>query len=669
MNYIKSIINIFKPWFAVDSRVLGIYRIIFGILCLSDIIRRWEFIDIFYTGNSIIQASTSLSTYKTFTLLNTFTLSWEVHLFFIIGIIFSIMLILGYKTKLSQIMCAIIIISIHNRAIMLENAGDFYMNCMLIWTAFLPLGISFSLDSLSKTLKKYKEHSIDDLNDREYGMNKSKTLYSFAYFCMIYQLATIYFFTGMDKSGYDWMNGSAVYKMFQLDTFLTPVGYFLREYITYPISKIFTYTTLGMEYLAPIILFIPFYSYIFRFIFIILYSVFHISIRLSIKVGLFSYVLMCTFILLIDKYFIDKFKFFIQSRNKNNKYILFYDSDCGFCHFTVRIIKRFDVFERLIFADSTYSKEKPKDFENLSQHTAILYQSNTRKIWVKHEVFGKVLLLIPFGFLFGWIFFIPGISKIFSLCYDVVANNRTKISVFFGMPACDLKLSRDSSDKYKGFLISSYNKQFIYIGKLITCIILFVLLRSSVNYALAANDGVNDRMEEFGYGKAYFKHKPLLKKIAYYPRMIQRWNMFSPTVLASDKTVIVEATLTNGDIVNPFTGSSPILDSVEYESLWHEHNQFWRKFFSRVTKKGKQKYLDRFESWMKRNKNDYFDKNLNGEKIKSVNIWALSQRNPNINSNSNYKVSKRLLNSKNKATKNNAKNNRRKVPSNIKKEK
>ena len=94
-------INTFKPWFAVDSRALGLFRIVFGILCLSDIIRRWDFIDIFYTQASIIQSTLTSSSYKNFTLLNTFTSSWEVHLFFLIGIIFSLMLIFGYKTKLS----------------------------------------------------------------------------------------------------------------------------------------------------------------------------------------------------------------------------------------------------------------------------------------------------------------------------------------------------------------------------------------------------------------------------------------------------------------------------------------------------------------------------------------------------------------------------------------
>ena len=647
MNIILNrFVKIFKPWFAVDSRALGLFRIIFGYLCLFDVLRRWEFIDIFYTQASIIQSSLTSSSYKNFTLLNTFTSSWEVHLFFIIGIVFSFMLMIGYKTKFSQIMCAIIIISIHNRAIMLENAADFFMNCMLIWTVFLPLGISFSIDSLSNTLKNNKENSIDELNNRNFGVNKSQTLYSFAYFCMIYQVATIYFFTGLDKTGYDWMNGSAVYKMFQLDTFLTPVGYFLRDFITLPISKFFTYSTLGIEYLAPVILFFPFYSYILRFLFIIVYSIFHISIRLAIKVGLFSYVLMCCFILLIDKYFIEKFKSFILNRYKDSKYILFYDSDCGFCHYSIRVIKRLDIFQRLVFADKTYSGKKPKSLDDALDYTALLYNPSNEKVWLRHEVFGKILIILPFGFLLGWIFFIPGVSIIFRKIYDIVAFRRTDISKYFGLPACDLKNKLVKEDNSNDFVIPFYKKNLIYIKKTVNVFVLLIIFWSSINYSLAANDGVNDLMEEYGFGKNYFKHNQTLKKIAYYPRMIQRWNMFSPTVLSTDKALIIEATLSNGDIIDPFTGKKPVLDSVDYNVLWHDHNQFWRKFSSRVTKKGKKSALNRFETWLKRYNNTYFDDNLYGNRIREVNIWSLSQRNKDINSKTNYRVSKKLLNSK-----------------------
>ncbi len=643
-NFIINISNIFKPWFAVDSRALGIYRIVFGLLCLTDILRRWEFIDIFYTQGSIIKASLTSSAYKNFTLLNTFTSSWEVHFFFILGILFSILLIIGYKTKLSQIMCAIIILSIHNRATMLENAGDFFMNCILIWTIFLPLGVSFSIDSLKKSLNNYKENSIDDLNNRTFGINQPTTIYSFAYFCILYQLASIYFFTAINKTGYDWSNGTAVYKMFQLDTFVTPVGYFLRDFITLPITKFLTYSTLTIEYLAPLLLFIPFYSHIFKILFIFIFSIFHVSIRLAIKVGLFSHIMISTYILLIPTQLLDSIKkWFINKLNKTN-YILFYDSDCGFCHYTVRLIKRLDVFSRFTFADSSYNGKTPLDYKDLSTQSAILYNPDKDKFWIKHQAFGKILLLIPFGFVVGWIFFIPGVSKIFEIMYNFIAENRSKISAFFGQPACDIKTKNNFQTYLDKKNINGYSNTMFYMKKVLVCFVLLVILRSSINYGLSANEGVNDLMEDYGYGKKYFTYKPNMKKIAYYPRMIQRWNMFSPTVLASDKTIIVEATLSNGDVVNPYTGNTPILNSLDYPILWSDHNQFWRKFFSRVIKKNKKNELDRYVSWLKKYNNHYFKDRTDGNIIKSVKIWALSQRNTNINSEKINKVTKRLLN-------------------------
>ena len=586
-NFILNILNIFKPWFAVDSRALGIYRIVFGLLCLTDILRRWEFIDIFYTQGSIIKASLTSSAYKNFTLLNTFTSSWEVHFFFILGILFSILLIIGYKTKLSQIMCAIIILSIHNRATMLENAGDFFMNCMLIWTIFLPLGISYSIDSLKKSLHNFKENSIDDLNDRSSGINNSTTIYSFAFFCILYQLSAIYLFTALNKSGYDWSNGTAVYKMFQLDTFVTPVGYYLRDFITLPVTKFLTYSTLSIEYIVPLLLFIPFYSHIFKMIFIFIFSIFHISIRLTIKVGLFSHIMISTYILLIPKQLLDSIKSWFVNRYSKSNYILFYDSDCGFCHYTVRIIKRLDVFASLTFADSTYKGKTPLDYNDISTQSAILYNKDKDKFWIKHEAFGKILLLIPFGFVIGWIFFIPGISKIFEMIYDIIAKYRTNISVFLGQPACGIKTKDNFEIAIETKNVNGYSNTLFYMKKVFICFVLLMILRSSINYGLSANEGVNNLMEDYGFGKKYFTYKPTMKKIAYYPRMIQRWNMFSPTVLASDKTVIVEATLSSGDVINPYTGDAPILTSLDYPILWHDHNQFWRKFFSRVVKKNK----------------------------------------------------------------------------------
>ena len=640
MDKIKDFFKIFSPWFNVDSRSLGIFRIFLGLLCLIDITRRWNYIEVFYTDNSILSSSTSTSYYKMFNLLSTFTKPWEVYTFFFIGIVFSISLIIGYRTKLSQIICTLVIISIHTKAIILENAGDMFFNCILVWALFLPLGIAYSVDSLLKSLNKYKENNIEDLNNRDFGINKPKTIFSLAYFAILYQISAIYFFTGINKSGYDWSDGSAVYKLYQLDTFLTPVGFYLREYITHPISAIFTYSTLYLELSVPLLLFIPFYSYIFRTIAVVALFFFHLMIRLSVKVGMFSFTMISTYPLLIDKKVYSFINKLIEKYiTKNKQYVLFYDSDCGFCHLTVRIIKRLDIFHRIVYADKDFQGVKPSNYNDLYKDTAILYDRENQKQWIKTQAFGKIILLLPFGFLFGWIFLIPIVSNFYNFIYDTIANNRSKISSFLGQKSCEVKINNNHNIIEENEAV--FIKYYIFSKQLSASIVVLILLIASFNYILVANDSVNDFMKKNGYKK--FKYNRTLKKICYYPRMIQRWNMFSPTVLATDKTIIVEATLFNGEVINPFTGEEPYYDDLHYTNIWTGHNQLWRKFFSRISKKHNKKYIPNFEKWLTRRANDYFDETLDGQKIKSVKIWSLTQRNPDINSSKQYKTYKTLL--------------------------
>ena len=54
--------------------------------------------------------------------------------------------------------------------------------------------------------------------------------------------------------------------------------------------------------------------------------------------------------------------------------------------------------------------------------------------------FSKIISSLPFGFLLGWILRIPGLEKLFGWGYDLFSQNRTKISVFTGLPACGLPL-------------------------------------------------------------------------------------------------------------------------------------------------------------------------------------------------------------------------------------
>ena len=638
--------KLINTWFRVDSRALGIYRILLGWLCFWDIARRWNYIDIFYSDLGIkVQYAQS----KSFTIFNYIgNDSFIVHLIFAIGILSSILLMIGYRSKLFHFITAIIVISIHVYVTKVGNSGDMFLNCMLIWTLFLPLGKSLSLDSLIKSLSNFKENKVDDLNDRTRGINAPSQIYSIAYFAMLLQISIIYFFTALDKNGWDWLHGKAFYKMHQMDAFVTPIGYYLREYINYPISKFFTQATLYMEYSVLFLLFIPFYRPILRSFAIVSLTIFHIMIRISVNVGLFSQVMITSFALLLDKKIIDYIKYKYSKKYRNNTFILFYDSDCGFCHYTVRIIKRIDVFNVIVFADSNTSIEKPETFNDLVDKTAILYSPKKNKIWTRHEVFGKILSLLPFGFLISWIFFIPFISEIFGIIYDKIAQNRTKISIMFGLPACNLPGFEHQENNKKLFNLGIVKQIFFHIEKMmkiISPVMITVMLVAAIFSAFIENPGAkklfktNDnnkpkvktkkqaiKTKDFSYG-----NMKILHKITRFPRMVQMWKMFSPNVPASDKIIIVEAFLDNGETIDPFTGKPPIFYSTDYSLLMKNKSQLWRKYFENFKNiDGTTRQKRSFKNWIINPENDYFEEHLNGHKIDSIKIWKVTQKSSSI---------------------------------------
>lgn len=632
--------TLISSWFSVDSRALGIYRILIGWVCFIDIIRRWNYIDVFYSNQGIVTKGDTQFFNIFYYIGNN---SFETHLIFLIGIFFSITLMVGYKTKLSHLITTIIIIGIHGQVTKVGNSGDMFLNTMLVWTLFLPLGKAISLDALIKSLRDFKEYRIDQLNDRINGINQPTQVYSIAYFAVLLQISAIYFFSALNRMGSgSWDNGTAFYKMHHLDGFITSFGYYVRDYISYPISKILTYSTLYLEYSIPFLLLMPFYSSIIRLIAIISLTIFHLMIRLSMHIGLFSQIMISTYPLLIDKKILDAIKRKLLNKYHQNKFILFYDSDCGFCHYTIRIIKRLDVFNRIIFSDGN-TDIKPKEFDKLANKTAILYYAKNNTIWIRHKAFGKIISLLPFGFMISWIFFIPFLSEVFGFIYDKIADNRTKISLLFGLPACNISQLNDKSNSKTEELKKSYIYQ--HIQKMMSLIspILIIIMLSAATYSALIEHKIIEGLT--------WRNKLTIRDITRLPRMIQKWKMFED-VPSVDQIIIVEATLDNGEKINPFTGKKAILNSTDYKILMSNKSQMWRKYFewlyNKYIKGGKDKRAkNNFKNWILDTNNTYFSKNLNGHQIKDVEIWRVSQSSPRIN-NKLYKrpVTKTILGEK-----------------------
>ncbi len=635
----QSIKNTFKSWFTVDARVLAIFRICLGVLSFWDVARRFSLIDVFYSTAGINLSTVKHSIYTTryFSLLNTFSSPIEAKLLFIITAIASLSLIIGYRTKLSHFITLLGILSIHNFRIILENGGDMAFNAFLVWSFFLPLGKSLSMDTLIKSLQQTKELNTDDLN-----INKRNTIpfvSHFAYFGFISQLGIIYFYNFVNKTGDMWEKGTSVFYMYQLDTFLTNFGLWFGSVLNPFIVSTLTHTTIWIELLALLLILSPIFTDITRRIAFISFFCFHLMIGISVSIGLFSWVMMSALILLLGWEDIVIMRDWLK-KVKNKEYIVFYDRDCGICFFTARVLKRLDIYNRIYWADDRYPYEAPDNFKDILENSIIVYDEDNKQFFTRHIAFSKILAVLPFGYLFSWILRIPIIEKLWGWFYDLISRNRTSISQFMGLPACGIP-NENSNSEIENTIQSPLSKFGSSLMKVISNTMAIILFIGVVNYSLSSNDGLKKRVSASipTLHSISSQLNKSMKRMVLYPRMSQKWNMFSPTVMTTERWVAADIEFFNGDSISLFINNDEIYKKLDKDYMEHR-NQFWRKLFSRINKSGNRKYIDDVIQWLR--KTDHFPE-YEGRRPKNITLWQISERSPSFGSTKVPKVYKREL--------------------------
>lgn len=666
MSIFKSIA---ANWFRVDLRTLGIFRFILGLVCFIDICRRFKYIEIFYSNygvapNFFMSEMTSKYSAKAFTLLSSLGTINEVTIFFYIGAIFSFFFMIGYKTKLSHIITIIAVLSIHNRLIILENGGDMVVNSFLIWSVFMPLGKRFSMDRLLSSLHLFRDDNPSSLNNEKIAaQNEPNHYWGLAYFACLLQLSIIYFFNYINKSGSTWGEGTSLYYFYQLDNFLTPLGNFIKEFSLMPLwlSKALTFMTIQLELAVSFLILLPFFVlWTRRFSFIVMIG-FHIMIGISLYIGMFSWIMIAALILLLSSKDIDLLKSLLK-KMADGPYIVFYDSDCGFCHQVARIIKRMDVFNHLTWAGKDWSGNKPNELEELRDSSIVVWDESSGEIFTRHIAFSKIIGSIPFGFIDAWILRIPGISHISGFIYDVISRNRTSISKFLGYSACDIPSESKDDTSLIVYSPSLSEKICLYTLEFSKTIIVSILILAAVNYSLAKNDGFRDLMKDNDYKPFSINYK--LNKISKQTRMIQKWNMFSPNVPRSFNWIVIEATLKDGTVIDLLTGKAPVYDKLSYNDTYSlvDNSQFWRKYLGRIAKKNYKRYRPQLKKTLLSSNNPikpYDDLNQDGvvnqlDRVDSVKIFKISKsiQSPLIESKTKKKVSKYEINLSNTGSSN-----------------
>jgi hypothetical protein len=275
-------------------------RIALAMVCLADLIIRAGDLTAHYTANGIWPAHLikNFGWYSGYWSLHSLydSYTWEI-IMFTIHIIFVVFLLIGYKTKISNLIVWLLYISLHNRNLFILQAGDDLLRLTLFWGLFLPWQHSYSIDSL-KTKLKPQQNIIANL----------------AYLLLIF---SVYFFTVSLKTSPEWRTeGSAIYYALSLDQIRLPyTGDWLY---TQPfLMKFLTYIVFIIEILIPLFILLPSKKIPFRFYTFLLILILHIGIGLTLFVGLFFIINIVTAIALIPDSVLNNISYFKKSYKTN----------------------------------------------------------------------------------------------------------------------------------------------------------------------------------------------------------------------------------------------------------------------------------------------------------------------------------------------------------------
>lgn len=262
-----------KNLFKLDLRSLALARVLLGILVFFDIGRRISDIDVFFTDAGILPRWTLIEQFETSWRMSLLSLNGSYSfalMLALIGMLASLTFALGWRTRISNIIVWITIISFQARfPEAATSGGDMLLRIFLFWSIFLPMSARYSVD------RAVNETEIKDI---EYF--SIFTSIWIVQIMLLYILTFLYKWAPVYHTTFD-----AVWFMLQLDIFTTSLGKWLGQ--QYTATRVLSFASYALEIIGPLMLFIPVRRDFFRGLAVISFLAFHTGIGLTLHLGNF----------------------------------------------------------------------------------------------------------------------------------------------------------------------------------------------------------------------------------------------------------------------------------------------------------------------------------------------------------------------------------------------
>ncbi len=262
--------------FGADLRSLAMFRMALALLVLADLASRATDLTAHYTDWGILPRWPLVEE-----VLNRWQFSLNLMngepffqaLLFGLAALAAVGLLVGYRTRLMTVTVWVLVLSIQFRNPVVSTGGDVLLHILLFWAMFLPLGAYWSVDRALKSSPP----------------RLSMRFLSFATAALFIQIACMYWFSAIMKTGREWrVDGTAIYYTLSIDRYTSPLGEYLLHFPE--LLKVLTFATIGLEAFGPFLLFCPFLTGLVRTGTVLAFMSLHLGIWLAMDIGLFPWI-------------------------------------------------------------------------------------------------------------------------------------------------------------------------------------------------------------------------------------------------------------------------------------------------------------------------------------------------------------------------------------------
>lgn len=529
----------------MDPRTAGLFRIVIGFVCAADTIRRWTHARVYYSNEGVLTNHLHLfrpSSPHGFSLYHAFSSVEEVHLAFALSVLCHLLLMIGWHTRVFAVISFLLVTSLDSRLLLVENGGYVVMNLVMLYAMFLPIERRLSVDALRRSLRERKERSLAELNERWRPARETEDHVSLGVSMVTWNLAIIYFFNVVNKSGDLWRKGETVHHVLHLDRMATGLAVILRQALPDWATRGLTWWTLCHEaLLVPLILW-PRGRRVTRSLAMIGIWLLHLAFGTVFRLGPFAWIMIGWSFALMARDQWDLLERWARERARPTTVIV--DGRSPLAFLLSRVLARLDRLSLLTFEAGDPEGATPP---------LLAARGEDGKLSTGREALAEIARALPGGRDF-WPFVRVGSLGLAGAAFTWAEAHREGVARFFGITVPPAGREERESEipilsrlgRFRRFAREAL------LAYLAVCFFFQLIIE---------NKSIPPRVREALALPAF------MQATINYPRLYQGWSMFAPNPITEDGVVAIDARTVDGRRLDPFTGEEPDLDLTDARGL------------------------------------------------------------------------------------------------------